>query len=51
MTQPSHDDRDWEAVATLDDYELVDGTGENYGWPTLVRREPDEPEVAGDPVT
>lgn len=41
MTQPLHDEeQDPEAYAGVpvpDPWDLVDGTGDNYGWPTLVR--------------
>jgi hypothetical protein len=39
-----YDDGDPEAFTGLpiDEWELVDGTGENYGWPTLVRRGGDD---------
>jgi hypothetical protein len=38
VTQPLHD----EDEPALDQRELVDGTGDNYGWPTFARQERDE---------
>lgn len=49
MTQPL-DAGEHDMPAPDNTPELIDGTGEDYGWPTLVRRQPPEPEVAHGPV-
>jgi hypothetical protein len=37
-----HDDGEHDMPAPDNTPELVDGTGENYGWPTLIRRGGDD---------